>query len=189
MSGVGNKLRYGINMDTNSNNGKCYENSFGTAAVTTALNVVPSSVSSYRNSGVAAQNAFVVATMSADQTRIGSAPTVVNFDTKMLDRQGDFDTGTQAFTAPADGYYRIDCSVDVENVAGTTSVVLRAENVTDSGVASLFNIQPGAFNGTMVISGIMPMSKDDDLQIIVKFPAGNGDVNDRSRLNIERINF
>ena len=197
VGGSGQKVRYGINMDTGSNNSSLYENEIGsTATATEPLNIVPSSVISYKNKGGANQLAFVVAGMSADQTGIGSTTTVVEFDTEAKDFQGDFDLVAFKFTAPADGWYRMNLALDTQGLSGAsvdasvTSVITKIENITTT--VAIFNIQQGAFTGTMPISGLLQMDKNDEAQVKVQFvgdTSGTNEINDRSYWNIERADM
>jgi hypothetical protein len=185
VSGAGNKPRFGINMTTGSNNGRVYNNNVGSTATNEPLNFVESSVMSYKNSGAPAQLTFVVVGMSTNQTGVGGSTTTVNFDNVKFDKQDDFDGTTSTFTAPTKGYYMFNCTVDTQNVAGN-SVLAQISNETDPGVPSLFNVQTGAYEGTMVLQGKLIMEKDDQARIKIQFSGGSGEVNDRSYLQIER---
>lgn len=186
----GQKLLNGLIMDTGSNNGRAHSNTIGSNAAENSLVINESSVVSYKNKGAPAQLAFVIAAMSGDQVIAGSATTTVDFDVETKDVQGDYDPTTQTFTSPADGFYQINCTADTESVnASTTSVFLQADNVTDGGVMSLFNIQPGAFEGTMVLQGKIFLNKGDLFRVRIQFAGGDGTVNDRSYLQIERADI
>ena len=190
VGGAGQKLLNGIVMDTGSNNGRCHNNTVGSNASTNSLVINESSVVSYKNKGAVAQLAFVIATMSGDQVIASSSTTTVDFDTEGKDVQGDYDTTTQTFTSPADGYYKINCTVDTESVnASTTQILVQADNVTDGGISSLFNIQDGAFVGTIPLQGKVFLNEGDEFRIRVQFAGGDGTVNDRSYLQIERADI
>ena len=186
VGGSGQILRYGVN--ATGSNCEVVANKINTGSATIGLNVTQSSSTHYENTGICAEMPFVIAGMSADQTGILAATTVVDFDTESKDKQGDYNTSTQTFTAPADGYYHINCTVDVQNVGGgTTQVFTKFENNT--AVKSLFNIQPGAYEGTIPIQGVLYMDKGDAAQVKVQFTGGSGEVNDRSYLHIERADI
>ena len=184
---AGQKLRYGISFETTAGNGRCYNNRVGLTSSHKALNLAPTSVMSYKNSGAPAQLSFVVAKMLSDQTGIGSSTTVVEFNGVYVDKQTDFDTASFKFISPSDGWYRVNANLYVQNVVGASQVIAKVENITVA--KSLLNIQNSNYNGTLPINGLLYLDEGDEAQVKVRFTGGSGEVNDESYLQIERADM
>lgn len=69
----------------------------------------------------AATGSFFSAYMSANQTGIGGTYVILNYDTVEFDSNNEFNPSTHIFTAKRAGYYRVNASTPMGNVAGTPS--------------------------------------------------------------------
>lgn len=72
------------------------------------------------------QPSTLIASMGSTQAiTSGTGPSVVNFDTALVDPRSAFDAGTHQYTAPLDGLYQVIASVESLDVTPTAPLDIR----------------------------------------------------------------
>lgn len=114
----------------------------------------------------------------SNQTVSTATATKIVFDTEVYDIGSNFDTSTNIFTAPENGYYLVCASVLLNNITADKQVQVRVvvdgtDTIQGNGYGSVTNSDPGAN-----VSGVLYLTSGQEVEIRAYHDSGvDEDVN------------
>jgi hypothetical protein len=105
--------------------------------------------------------------LSANQAYTSSDPAVVEFDTKVYDINGDFNTTTHRFVAPEDGKYLVCYMAQFAVTAEDDGLYATVTVNDDDDVAESAIDAPTAGNHTLTGQKLIDLEEDDYVELYV----------------------